>query len=117
MSHLKVLYGRKCGTLVSWNNPMDRVMIGPCMLKETELEVNKVKHKLNITQDHQKSYANLKRKNKEYNVWDHVYLKVKPKIIYLKMGNCSNLSPIFYGPFEILDRVGPVSYEVTYHLV
>ena len=29
MSPFEDLYGRKCNTLVSWDNPIDRVVIGP----------------------------------------------------------------------------------------
>jgi hypothetical protein len=34
MSLLEALYGRKCNTTVSWDNPTDRVVIGPELLKE-----------------------------------------------------------------------------------
>jgi hypothetical protein len=33
MSPFKVLYGRSCNTPVSWSNPMNKIMIGPDMLK------------------------------------------------------------------------------------
>jgi transposase InsO family protein len=32
MSPFKVLYGRKCTTPISWDNPVDRIMVGPEML-------------------------------------------------------------------------------------
>jgi hypothetical protein len=32
----EVLYGRKCNTSVSWDNPADRVVIGSELLKEME---------------------------------------------------------------------------------
>jgi hypothetical protein len=36
MSPFEVLYGRPCNTLVSWSNHLNRVTIGPDMLKEME---------------------------------------------------------------------------------
>jgi hypothetical protein len=33
ISPLEVLYGRSCNTPVSWSNPMERITIGPDMLK------------------------------------------------------------------------------------
>ena len=43
----------------------------------------------------------------------HIYLKVKPKRISLSLGMCSKLVPKFYGPFEILAKIGPVAYELA----
>lgn len=34
MSHFKELYGKKCDTPISWDDPMSRVVLAPDMLKE-----------------------------------------------------------------------------------
>ena len=36
MSPFEVLYGWKCRTPVAWDNPMDRLMLGPDLLKDLE---------------------------------------------------------------------------------
>jgi hypothetical protein len=36
MRPFEELYGRKCNTLVSWDNPTDREVVGPELLKEME---------------------------------------------------------------------------------
>ena len=36
MSPFEILYGRKCTTLVSWDSPVDRLMVGPEMLQDME---------------------------------------------------------------------------------
>ena len=39
MSSYEALYGRRCRTPVTWNNPVNRVVIGPEFLKEIEQKV------------------------------------------------------------------------------
>jgi transposase InsO family protein len=36
MSPFEALYGRKCNTPVSWDNPADKAVVGPELLKEME---------------------------------------------------------------------------------
>ena len=35
-SPFEILYGRKCNTPIYWSNPMDRLVLGPELLKEME---------------------------------------------------------------------------------
>jgi hypothetical protein len=46
-------------------------------------------------------------------VGDHVFLKVKANRSSLKMGNYAKLAARFCGPFEILERIGPVAYMLA----
>jgi hypothetical protein len=39
---LRLLYGRKCNIPISWDNPVDKISLGPDMLKEMEQEVTKI---------------------------------------------------------------------------
>ena len=45
---------------------------------------------------------------------DHVLLKLKDSKSSLKLGNCSNLAARFCGPFEILQRIGPITYMIAF---
>jgi hypothetical protein len=57
----------------------------------------------------QKSYVEKNKTHREFKVEDHVFLKVKGQRSSLKIGNCSKLAARFCGPFEILERIGPVA--------
>ena len=46
MSLYEALYERRCKTLVTWDNPVDRVVLGPELLKEMEQEVVKIRKNL-----------------------------------------------------------------------
>jgi hypothetical protein len=43
-----------------------------------------------------------------------VILKVKPKKRSLKLCSCTKLATRFYGPFEILDKIGTVAYMLSF---
>ena len=54
-----------------------------------------------------------KRKDIEYEVSDKVFLKVSPWRKVLRFEKKGKLSPRFIGPYEILERVGPVAYRMA----
>jgi len=54
MSPYEALYGRRCRTLVTWDNPVNRIVLGPELLKEMEQEVAKIRQNLKAAQDRQK---------------------------------------------------------------
>ncbi|KAL0552056.1 hypothetical protein IC582_011149 [Cucumis melo] len=65
------------------------------------------------TQSRQKSYADVQRKDLEFDVGDMVFLKVAPIKGVLRFEKKGKLSPRFVGPFEILERIGPVAYRLA----
>jgi hypothetical protein len=107
------LYDIKCNTLVSWDNPADRTIVGSELLKEMEDQMIKIKQNLKVSQDRKKIYANKNRTHIEFKVGDHVFLKVKANRSSLKLGSCTKLEARFSGPFEILERIGPFHYMIA----
>jgi hypothetical protein len=57
ISPFEALYGRKCNTPVSWDNPVDRAVVGPDFLREMEEQMIKIKQNLKAAQDKKKSYV------------------------------------------------------------
>ena len=66
-----------------------------------------------MDQSRQKSYAYVQRRPLEFEVGDHVFLKVMPKKGVVRFGKRGKLSPRFIGPFKILKRVGTVAYRLA----
>jgi hypothetical protein len=98
---------------VSWDNPDDRAVVGLEFLKEMEDQMIKIKHNLKAAQDRKKNYADKNRTHRNFKVGDHVFLKVKANRSSLKLGSCAKLATRFFGPFEILERIGPDSYMLA----
>ncbi|GJT60704.1 putative reverse transcriptase domain-containing protein [Tanacetum coccineum] len=57
-------------------------------------------------------YADKRRKPLEFNVGDYVLLKVSPWKGVVRFGKKGKLAPRFVGPFEIIEKVGPVDYRL-----
>ena len=55
----------------------------------------------------------MRRRPLWFEVGDQVILKVMPKRGVVRFGKRGKLSPRFIGPFEILERMGTVSYRLT----
>ena len=55
----------------------------------------------------------MRRRPLEFEVGDHVFLKVMPKRGVVRFGKHGKLSPRFIGPFEILERVDTFAYRLA----
>ena len=76
MAPYEVLYGRRCRTPMCWTELDEHKIIGPDLGKDTEEKFQIIQYRLKAASDRQRSYANLKRKDIEYEVGDKVFLKV-----------------------------------------
>ena len=114
MSLFKALYGRKRNTPVSWDNPVDILVIGLEMLKDMKEWMIKIKQNLKIAHDRHKSYVDKFWTFKELQVGKHVFLKVRENKSSLKLGSCKKLVARYCGPFNILRRIGPIAYEIAW---
>ncbi|GJR48159.1 putative reverse transcriptase domain-containing protein [Tanacetum coccineum] len=108
----EALYGRKCRSPVLWAEIGESSLIGPELVQETTDKVVLIKEKLKAARDRQKSYADNRRKPLEFEVGDRVMLKVSPWKGVIRFGKKGKLAPRYVGPFEILERIGPVAYRL-----
>ncbi|GKD70803.1 putative reverse transcriptase domain-containing protein [Tanacetum coccineum] len=71
-----------------------------------------IKDRLKAARDHQKSYADKRRKPLEFTVVEYVLLKVSPWKGIVRFGKKRKLAPRFVGPFNIIEKAGLVAYRL-----
>ncbi|GJU81230.1 putative reverse transcriptase domain-containing protein [Tanacetum coccineum] len=108
----EALYGRKCRSPIMWAEVGEGQLIGPELVQETIEKISQIKDRLKVARDRQKSYADKRRKPLEFSVGDYVLLKVSPWKGVVRFVKKGKLAPRFVGPFEIIDKVGPVAYRL-----
>ena len=75
-------------------------------------KVKLIRDRLKTAQSRQKSYANVRKRELEFQVDDWVFLKVSPMKGVMGFGKKVKLSPRYVGPYKILKMIGKVEYEL-----
>ena len=70
------LYGRRCRSPVGWFEVGEAALIGPDSDLYSMEKVELIIDRLKIAQSRQKSYAYVRRRELEFQVYDGVFLKV-----------------------------------------
>jgi hypothetical protein len=112
MSPFEALYGRSCHTQLSWSESDERVIFGPDIMTEAEEKVKQIQVNILAAQSHQKSYDEKRRRPLEFKVGDHVYLRVSSMKGVCHFGIKGKLALRYIGPYPIIDKYGPLSYQV-----
>ncbi|MCI63485.1 hypothetical protein A2U01_0084742, partial [Trifolium medium] len=76
MAPFEALYGRKCRTLLCWFESGESVVLGPEIVQQTTEKIRMIQEMMRASQSRQKSYADEKRKDVEFQEGDHVFLRV-----------------------------------------
>ncbi|GJX84167.1 putative reverse transcriptase domain-containing protein [Tanacetum coccineum] len=79
----EALYGIKCRSLIMWTEVREGQLIGPKLVQETTEKISHIKDRLKAAQDR---VVRFEKKGK--------------------------LAPRFVGPFEIIEKVGPMAYRL-----
>jgi hypothetical protein len=112
MAPFEALYGRRCRTPLNWSQAGEREIFGPDLVLKAEDKVRVIKRNLEVAQARQKSYHDRRRKPLQFEVGDHVYLKVSPTKGVQRFGIKGKLAPRYIGPYEIEETCGPVAYKL-----
>jgi len=113
MPPFEALYGRRCRSPICWEEVGDRRLFGPDVIQEATEKIKLIKERIKAAQSRQKAYADNRRRPLEFEVGDSVFLKVSPMKGVRRTGGKNKLAPRYVGPFEILDKIGPVAYRLA----
>nr|GEU42440.1 putative reverse transcriptase domain-containing protein [Tanacetum cinerariifolium] len=108
----EALYGRKCRSPIMWADVGEGQLIGHELVKESTEKISQIKDRLKAARDRQKSYADNRKKPLEFSVGYYALLKVSPWKGVVRFGKKGKLAPRFVGPFEIVEKIGPVAYRL-----
>jgi hypothetical protein len=112
MAPFDLLYGRRCCTPLNWIEPGEKVIFGPNLVEEAESIVHQVQENLKAGKSRQDTYANKRHRPLEFEVGNHVYLRVSPMKGVKRFGVKGKLAPRYIGPFPILEKCGTVAYKL-----
>ena len=113
MEPYEALYGRPFRFSICWTEVGEHSITGLDLIRDTSKKVDYIWKRLLTAQNRQKSYADRRRRPLEFEVGDHVFLKVMPKRRVVIFGKRGMLAPRYIGPFEVLEKVGIVAYRLA----
>ncbi|KAA0049641.1 pol protein [Cucumis melo var. makuwa] len=76
------LYDKCCRSSVCWGEVGEQRLMSPELVQSTNEAIQKIRSRMHTTQSRQKSYADVRRKDLEFEVGDKVFLKVAPMRAY-----------------------------------
>lgn len=93
---------------------------GSTPVNDVDLNLRARDHTLKLLKSHlsdaqarMKNYTDSHRTERQFSVDDFVYLRLQPyRQITVANQSFSKLSPRFYGPFKVLEKIGTVAYKL-----
>ena len=112
MAPYESLYGRRCRSPIGWFEVGKPSLLYRYFVYKTLEKVHIIRNRFQTAYSQQKSYADHRRRDLEFEEGNKVHLKISPMKGLVRFGTKWKLSPPYVYTYEILQRVGKVSYEL-----
>jgi hypothetical protein len=110
----QVVYGREPPTLLSYVPRTSKVTAVEQLLLDCDNIIKEAKERLKEAHVRMKKIYDQHHKEREFKVGDWVYLRLQPyRQMSVSMRKNLKLSPRFYGPYQILEKIEVVSYKLN----
>lgn len=109
----KVVYGRDPPSLLSYHPGVAKVVALDKQLQERDEFLSEIRGRLLQAQDHMKSAYDKHHRELEFAVGDWVLLRLHHRAAaVIKDKTAAKLAPCYYGPFQVLERIGTLAYRL-----
>ncbi len=109
----QVVYGRPPPALRAYDRCSTRVPAVDQALTERDMFLNEVRERLLQAQDYAKLFYDDKHRDVAYGVGDWVWVRLLHRQAASLPGfSKGKLSPRYYGPYKVLERIGEVAYRL-----
>ena len=109
----EVVYGRPPPTLVQYDPGMARVVAVDKQLQHRDTFLAEIRDRLLQAQDYMKTSHDKLHRDLAFQVNDWVWLRLHQRTATgITDGTKSKLSPRFYGPFQVIEKIGSVAYRL-----
>ena len=113
LSPFEAVYGYPPPKLLPFTEGTTRVQEVENTLKSREQILSLLRSNLQHAQDKMKRFADLKRTERQFEKGEWVYLRLQPyKQQSVAQRKNMKLAPRFYGPFQVVEKVGSVAYQL-----
>ena len=109
----EVVYGREPRSLLAYVPRTAKVVAVEDELLQRDVVLKGLKENIKLAQVQMKKTYDSKHREKNFEIGDWVYMGLQPyRQVLVSMRRNAKLSPRFYGPFRILQRIGQVAYKL-----
>ncbi|KAH9687361.1 hypothetical protein KPL70_014745 [Citrus sinensis] len=114
MTPFQALYGRIRPTILAYSKGSTSIQALDDALTERDALLRSLKENLRQAQHRMTQKANAHRRELQLNIGDRVLVRLQPyRQTSLAQRASQKLAKRYYGPFTILERVGPVAYKLN----
>ncbi|KAH9692146.1 hypothetical protein KPL70_016314 [Citrus sinensis] len=113
MTPFEAVYGRPPPSYIAYIPGTSTVATVNLSLNDRDAMIRLLKANLVDAQARMKLYADKKKSERKFEVGDMVFLWLQPyKQVSLSIHSNRKLSPRFYGPYKVIQKIGQVAYKL-----